>query len=410
MKRGQTFFVIALACLAVAAAFQNCTPAMRTVDVGSRGVLADSVPTPTPTPTATPTPTPTPTPGTVFNNLWSPLNATGAPGVRCQHATAVVGAKMFVWGGVNPSVSMPVDGFLYDTATSTWTAIATAGAPSGRNFASAVSTGTKVIVWGGQTTTELNSGSMYDLGTNTWTAVSNTGAPAARYNHVAVWAGTKMIIYGGLATVAGTATALNTGALFDPATNTWSAMSTSGAPLVAGPLAGVWTGSKLIVWGGGATGNAGGIYDPTTNTWATMSAVNAPSARNRHGVFWNGSKVIVWGGVVPPANSVLNNSGGVYDPATDTWTAMNLSGVPAGALDSSMAFTGTKLVAYESQIGQGGYYDPQTDTWNSVSTTGAPATRFSGSAAWVADRFIEWGGCYNDNGTIKAKNDGASYQ
>ena len=32
---------------------------------------------------------------------------------------------------------------------------------------------------------------------DTWTATSSTNAPVARYNHTAVWTGSEMIVWGG---------------------------------------------------------------------------------------------------------------------------------------------------------------------------------------------------------------------
>jgi hypothetical protein len=41
---------------------------------------------------------------------------------------------------------------------------------------------------------------MFDPKTNTWTAMSNQNAPEGRFAHTAVWTGSKMIIWGGLKT------------------------------------------------------------------------------------------------------------------------------------------------------------------------------------------------------------------
>jgi hypothetical protein len=100
-------------------------------------------------------------------------------------------------------------------AQETWTATSTVGAPSARSYQTAVWTGTKMIVWGGESDAgDLNSGGIYDPATNTWRATSPTNVPTARYMHTAVWTGTKMIVWGGHTTVD-----LNTGGIYNPATN-----------------------------------------------------------------------------------------------------------------------------------------------------------------------------------------------
>ena len=63
----------------------------------------------------------------------------------------------------------------------------------------------------------------------------------------------------------------------------------------------VWTdsGSEMIVWGGANSGsylNTGGRYNPVTDTWTATGTTNAPSARFNHTAVWTGSEMIVWGG------------------------------------------------------------------------------------------------------------------
>ena len=57
----------------------------------------------------------------------------------------------------------------------------------------------------------------------------------------------------------------------------------------------------MIVWGGyasDATGNTGGRYNPSTDSWTATSTANAPDARLYHTAVWTGSEMIVWGGYV----------------------------------------------------------------------------------------------------------------
>jgi len=56
----------------------------------------------------------------------------------------------------------------------------------------------------------------------------------------------------------------------------------------------------MIVWGGydGVSYlNTGGRYDPITDSWTTTSITNAPAGRSEHTAVWaNNSEMIVWGG------------------------------------------------------------------------------------------------------------------
>ena len=60
----------------------------------------------------------------------------------------------------------------------------------------------------------------------------------------------------------------------------------------------VWTGSEMIVWGGlnGVSLNTGGRYNPSTNSWTATSTTSAPDARAYHTAVWTGTQMIVWGG------------------------------------------------------------------------------------------------------------------
>src|SRR4029077_17493649 len=61
----------------------------------------------------------------------------------------------------------------------------------------------------------------------------------------------------------------------------------------------VWTGTEMIIWGGHFNGTAldtGARYNPVTDSLTPLSTVNAPSARVGHTAIWTGTKMIVWGG------------------------------------------------------------------------------------------------------------------
>jgi N-acetylneuraminic acid mutarotase len=72
----------------------------------------------------------------------------------------------------------------------------------------------------------------------------------------------------------------------------------------------------MIVWGGTpdytSTLNTGGRYNPATDTWTATTTTNAPSARAAHGAEWTDTEMIVWGGT-PDFTSPLN-TGGRYTP------------------------------------------------------------------------------------------------
>jgi hypothetical protein len=77
--------------------------------------------------------------------------------------------------------------------------------------------------------------------------------------------------------------------------DTWTA--TGGAPLGRSGHTAIWTGSEMIIWGGAnvSTLNTGGRYNPSTDTWIVTSTINAPDPRGSHTAVWTGTQMIVWG-------------------------------------------------------------------------------------------------------------------
>src|SRR5205814_1462933 len=86
--------------------------------------------------------------------------------------------------------------------------------------------------------------------------------------------------------------------------DTWSPTSITSAPTARDGNTAVWTGSEMVIWGGDNLDsnfnqvelNTGGLYNPSTNSWTATTLTNAPSARKWHTAVWSGSQMIVWGG------------------------------------------------------------------------------------------------------------------
>jgi hypothetical protein len=88
----------------------------------------------------------------------------------------------------------------------------------------------------------------------------------------------------------------------------------------------------MVVWGGLdftliQSLGTGGVYEPAADGWTVTSTTGRPSARESHTAVWTGSRMIVWGGS-DRATQDQSNDGGIYDPATDTWAAVSTTGAP----------------------------------------------------------------------------------
>ena len=339
---------------------------------------------------------------------WTSTSVVGAPSPRSGHAAVWTGSLMVVWGGGGGLAT----GARYDPGTDSWTPMSIVGAPLGSGSA-AVWTGSLMVVWGGYKDGFLNTGGRYDPGTDTWAPTSTVGAPAPPYSFTAVWTGSRMVVWGN--EPFGPGDFLMTGGRYDPATDSWTPISTVGAPAPRSGHSAVWTGSRMVVWGGydydGVDLNTGSRYDPTTDSWLPTSILGAPEGRHYHTAVWTGSRMVVWGGHrSPPASPSAVNSGGRYDPATNTWAPMTTTDAPSGRYGHTAVWTGGLMVVWGGggslPVGVGGRYDPVTNSWAPVVTGDGPSARSQPTAVWTGSEMVVWGGL-DDFGS--ALNTGSRY-
>jgi N-acetylneuraminic acid mutarotase len=234
---------------------------------------------------------------------------------------------------------------------------------------------------------------------DTWTATTTTNAPLTRTGHTAVWTGSEMIVWGGYSEDVNPHF-LNTGGRYNPSTDSWTPTSLTNTPTRRSGHTAVWTGSEMIVWGGSTIAtygvNTGGRYNPTTNSWTVTSTANAPLARSRHTAVWTGSEMIVWGGYVDHVGDV--NTGGRYNPSTDTWATTSLTNAPTAREGYTAVWTGNEMIVWggdDNVVGfsnTGGRYNPSTDSWIATTTTNAPTGRTGHTAVWTGSEMIVWGG------------------
>jgi hypothetical protein len=304
------------------------------------------------------------------------------------------GTEMLVWGGTSGTTSVG----RYTSATNTW-ASGVPVVPAARGYHRAVWTGSELIIQGGHDGINLlNTGGRYNPTTDVWTSTATANAPAGSFDPTAIWSGSEMIVWGGRIN----SVFLNTGARYNPATNVWTPTGITGAPAARNLHTAVWTGQKMIVWGGRTTTssasvqNTGGQYNPGTDTWTATSTQNAPEGRNNHTAVWTGSEMIVWGG--RPASGLLN-SGGRYNPIADTWAASSLNNAPEARAEHVAVWTDKEMIIWggqssvsSTQLNSGSRYNPLLDTWTSMTLVNAPTARTSTSAIWTRTEMIVWGG------------------
>lgn len=275
--------------------------------------------------------------------------------------------------------------------------MSTVDAPAGRRNVASVWTGSEMIVWGGENASgDLATGARYNPVLDRWTLMSNVGAPDRRSDGLAVWTGTEMLVVGGWLDWR-YSLQIDDGALYNPTTDTWRPIARANPPgddLVrsAADASATWTGREVVLWGShfrsaGQEGyDAGWAYDPATDVWRMMSTTGEPGMRSPEVMATlPDGKVLVWGS---DELYRTHSDGGVYDPVTDTWRLLP----PVNIGDNRSAlFTGDRvIVAPDSNVaGSSGFVvDPFT---GATSPLPALAKRdLWWPLAWTGSEAIVW--------------------
>lgn len=342
-------------------------------------------------------------------NSWTTL----ADGPAAIHGAAVwTGANVILSGGYdyltyindnNPYSPYPVvrreesaAATAYTVATNTWGQPITPSLLS-RHRHTAVWTGSEMIVWGGLSQGSpwaLDDGVRYQPASGTWTPLPLTNVPSGRRGHSMVWTGSLMLIWGG---------GQSDGGRFDPAANAWSPMTGLTERSARTGASSVWTGKEFIVWGGiddyGAIIQYGQRWF-LNGSWGSITSQGAPTARYGHSVVWTGSRMIIWGGR-NPAGAL--NDGAAYDPETNTWSPLPSLGAPTARSGHRAVWTGTEMIiwggagATDTPLQSGKRYRPATNSWHQMSASGAPGGRHRFAFLWTGNEVVLWGGDFRNS-------------
>jgi hypothetical protein len=231
--------------------------------------------------------------------------------------------------------------------------------PEVRDGMSIVWAGSHLVAWGGcDPATEDRcvpdaAGFRLDPATQRWTQLED--APAPGVNADSVWTGQEAVfLFGTEGRLIGQA--------HDPATGAWRTIERAPIASRFGAVA-VWTGSEIIVWGGGRdeTAISGAAYDPIGDKWRRIS--DAPIALNLASGMWTGREMLVFGSLLDARNiaDTKTSVGAAYNPATDTWRELPASELSPQA--TSAVWVGDRMVAWDYEV-HSQEYDPTRNAWS----------------------------------------------
>jgi N-acetylneuraminic acid mutarotase len=226
----------------------------------------------------------------------------------------------------------------------------------------------------------ISQGWVYDPGSNAWTPIANM-ANAREKPGVASVNG-KLYVTGGWDS---TGTPIATTEVYDPASDSWSTVAPNPSPTAA-PGVAVANG-KIYFIGGCADGSCTPsskveVYDPSTDTWS--SAANYPTGTSWIGCGGINGKVYCAGGI---NGSSTTSSGNVYDPGSDSWSPiasmpMDLWGSVAGPAAGELLISGGVTANSSVVTNQGVEYDPSSDSWSAAPNAQFPRYRAGGGCGF----------------------------
>jgi hypothetical protein len=241
--------------------------------------------------------------------------------------------------------------------------------------------GSRVFIWGGALLangSERQDGSIYDPATDTWTPISTTNAPAARVGATCAWNGTVVLVFGGGDLAA--SQDLNTGGRYNPSTDSWQTTAVSGAPPARRRAFTAWSGTRFVVFGGenksGAAMKDALRYDPAFDSWDPKAA-GAPSGATGQATSLVGGDMLVFGGFAASELSTLD----AFSVSTNAWSSPSNTNPPTARSGAFAAAAGTKWVVWggasaSTPKGDGNRYDAAGKSWlGAMSATNAPSAR-----------------------------------
>ena len=269
------------------------------------------------------------------SNTWRKLASSPYPAVMKE------GGERVVWTG-KELLSFGMIDAAYNPATNQWHRIA-AGAPEGAS--ATVWTGSQVLMWGGGCCADFRAaGAAYNPKTNVWTPIA--AGPLAGRAAPGAWTGKELIVVGGNADGPTYADA----AAYNPASKQWRSLPPLPAPRTEATV--TWTGTEVLVVGGMNLGGSpatvyadGYAYNPATNSWRHLPSSGIP--RTEHVAAWTGTRLLVWGGyrALTGVETTVPAHGMTFDPVTDRWSAMPVSPLK-GRTGAVAAWTGTELLIF----------------------------------------------------------------
>jgi Kelch motif/Galactose oxidase, central domain/Fibronectin type III domain len=347
-------------------------------------------------------------------NTWTPVHRmiTG----RFLHLAVLLNnGNVLVVGGSSTISTPEKTAEIYNPVSNVWSA-AHDMSTARQGAAAVVLSSGKVLVVGGRLTSspadDLNTGEVYDPVTNTWTAVANTmGSP--RTGAIAVLLPNGKVLIAGGADASGVA--VDTADLYDPVLNEFVSAASMHSARTAATATLLPSGKVLVAGGIDSTATfvtSGEVYDPTNNAWTPVSnPMSSPHTAARAVLLANGKAMIVAGDSVRSPHVISTSAVDLYDPATNRFSAGPSLSVAPGVFALTSLADGRVLEAGGEQVSASGsvpladteVYNPATNSWSSAGSL--PTTEIGLTATLLENGQVLAAGGTSDgtNGSVQSE-------
>ncbi|KFK32571.1 hypothetical protein AALP_AA6G260600 [Arabis alpina] len=273
-----------------------------------------------------------------LSGSWSKVTQKGEiPKPRCSNAIAMVGKKMYSFGG-QLSSGHPMDKHLYifDVPTRTWSRSPARGDVPEFSCvgASMVSVRSTLYVFGGKDHSgKYNGFHSFDTVTNQWELLTPVGnGPRPRSFHSMAAIEDDVYVFGGLSATG----PLNTLEAYNIHSRTWKQWLPPGYPFAERERAGlkVVDGKLWVLYGfKGSELDDVHCFDPNQEAWTEVNTIGEkPCPRSAFASAVFGNYLMVFGGETPSARMELDQKvGGTFslDTETNTWERLDEKGTPS---------------------------------------------------------------------------------
>jgi N-acetylneuraminic acid mutarotase len=281
------------------------------------------------------------------DNTWRRLPSPGPMGSFMDYGSAWTGKEMLVWGAGTREA--------YNPATNTWRKLPSSPLLAIHDgFGLVAWTGRELIGWGGGCCGDaFSDGVAYNPATNLWHKLPRSPLPGSQ-RPVGAWTGKELVVFVGNLNPDGKLwpARLARAAAYNPATNSWRRIAPLPAPRTGASAA--WDGREVLVVGGAGEPRAGKpaplatvgfAYNPAANSWRRLPPME--SGRFGAAAVWTGTRLLLWGGsqTADAGPPVIPPHGLAYDPKANRWSALPQAPLE-GRLDPTALWTGSSMIVW----------------------------------------------------------------